>query len=90
MFLRTEFGHLRRASPPPAVPAQHAQEDLALVCGTIALQEGTAAAEGEWPEGRVRYVRRYHITDFSRWKDHDAYQAEFQKLLRDLKEPAKG
>ena len=26
-----------------------------------------------------------HIGDFRQWKDHDAYQKAFQRLLRDLK-----
>jgi hypothetical protein len=43
---------------------------------------------GEWREDWVRYVRAYHIPDFRRWKDHDVYRTEFQKLLRDLKHPA--
>jgi len=30
-------------------------------------------------------VRRYHIPDFSQWKNHDAFEASFAKLLRDLK-----
>jgi hypothetical protein len=30
--------------------------------------------------------RTRHIGDFSRWKDHDAYQEAFARLLRDLKE----
>jgi hypothetical protein len=29
--------------------------------------------------------RTRHIGDFTRWKDHDAYQQAFQRLLRDLK-----
>ena len=29
--------------------------------------------------------RTRHIGDFSRWKDHDAYQQAFESLLRDLK-----
>jgi hypothetical protein len=29
--------------------------------------------------------RQRHIGDFQRWKDHDAYQHTFQRLLRDLK-----
>ncbi len=29
--------------------------------------------------------RRWHIGDFTRWKDHDAYQLAFERLLRDLK-----
>ena len=31
----------------------------------------------------IRHTR--HIGDFTRWKDHDAYQQAFQRLLRDLK-----
>jgi hypothetical protein len=30
-------------------------------------------------------VRANFIPDFSNWKDHDALEAEFAKLLRDLK-----
>lgn len=33
----------------------------------------------------AREIREYYIPDFSRWKEHDRYQAEFHKLLRDLK-----
>jgi len=29
--------------------------------------------------------RTRHITDFSGWKDHDAYQKAFERPLRDLK-----
>ena len=29
--------------------------------------------------------RQRHIGDFQQWKDHDAYQKAFQRLLRDLK-----
>ena len=29
--------------------------------------------------------RQRHIGDFSNWKDHDAYQKAFQRLLRDLR-----
>jgi hypothetical protein len=36
----------------------------------------------------AREVRQYFITDFSRWKDHDAYQQAFDRLLRDLKKAA--
>ena len=34
--------------------------------------------------------RSRHIGDFTRWKDHDAYQKAFDRLMRDLKaeEPA--
>lgn len=29
--------------------------------------------------------RRWHIGDFTQWKNHDAYQQAFERLLRDLK-----
>jgi hypothetical protein len=33
----------------------------------------------------AREVREYHIPDFSHWKDHDAFEVAFARLLRDLK-----
>lgn len=30
-------------------------------------------------------VREYYIPDFSNWKDHDSFEQEFAKLLRDLR-----
>lgn len=30
-------------------------------------------------------VREYYIPDFSNWKNHDSFESEFAKLLRDLK-----
>ena len=33
----------------------------------------------------AREIREYYIPDFTRWKDHDQYQEEFKKLVRDLK-----
>ena len=30
-------------------------------------------------------IRKYYIPDFSEWKNHDSYQKEFEKLLRDLR-----
>ena len=33
----------------------------------------------------AKVVREYHIPDFSQWKDHDAFEEGFTKLLRDLK-----
>lgn len=30
-------------------------------------------------------LREYYIPDFSNWKDHDAFEVEFGKLLRDLR-----
>jgi hypothetical protein len=43
---------------------------------------------GEWREDWVRYVRAYHIPDFSRWKRMPTtYELEFQKLLSALRTP---
>lgn len=36
----------------------------------------------------AREIREYFIPDFSRWKDHDSYQAAFAGLLPDLKAEA--
>jgi len=33
----------------------------------------------------AREIREYFIPDFSEWKDHDAYQKAFQRLVKDLK-----
>ena len=33
----------------------------------------------------AREIREYLIPDFSAWKDHDRFEAEFKKLLRDLR-----
>jgi hypothetical protein len=33
----------------------------------------------------AREIREYFIPDFSNWKNHDAYQVAFRRLLRDLK-----
>lgn len=30
-------------------------------------------------------VREYYVPDFTDWKDHDTFEAEFRKLLRDLR-----
>jgi len=30
-------------------------------------------------------VREYFIPDFTQWKNHDTFEAKFQRLLRDLK-----
>jgi hypothetical protein len=30
-------------------------------------------------------IREYFIPDFTNWKDHDAFETAFARLLRDLK-----
>ena len=43
------------------------------------------AFDADTGKDSAREIREYFIPDFSRWKDHDAYQAAFDRLLRDLK-----
>ena len=33
----------------------------------------------------AREVREYHVPDFTNWKDHDAFELAFARLLRDLR-----
>lgn len=33
----------------------------------------------------AREIREYFIPNFSNWKQHDAYQKAFERLLRDFK-----
>jgi uncharacterized protein YjbI with pentapeptide repeats len=44
--------------------------------------------DGDRGKDSAREIREYYIPDFTHWKDHDQYQAEFKKLLRDLKKEA--
>jgi hypothetical protein len=39
-------------------------------------------------EDLAEEVRKFYITDFSNWKDHDAFEAGFTRLLGDLKAEA--
>ena len=47
----------------------------------VRVDEAVMESKTGWA-GNVR--RQRHIGDFTRWKDHDAYQAAFARLLRDL------
>ena len=47
----------------------------------IVLDEAIKDAPDAWAAD-IR--RKRHIGDFTKWKDHDAYQVAFQRLLRDL------
>jgi hypothetical protein len=48
----------------------------------IRLDDAVMKIETGWPAD-VRRTR--HIGDFTNWKDHDAYQKAFDRLMRDLK-----
>jgi TIR domain/Pentapeptide repeats (8 copies) len=39
----------------------------------------------ETGEDNAAVIRKYHIPDFTRWKERDAFEREFARLLRDLK-----
>ena len=47
----------------------------------IRLDQTVMNIEEGWP-ALIRNTR--NIGDFTRWKDHDAYQKAFARLLRDL------
>jgi hypothetical protein len=48
----------------------------------IRLDDAVVQTDQAWAAD-IRRTR--HIGDFTHWKDHDAYQQAFQRLLRDLK-----
>ena len=48
----------------------------------IRLDSAVMETDAAWA-ANIRRTR--HIGDFSAWKDHDAYKAAFERLLRDLK-----
>ncbi|HTI09182.1 MAG TPA: toll/interleukin-1 receptor domain-containing protein [Puia sp.] len=41
--------------------------------------------DSDWGKDLAAEIRSYHIPDFSNWKDHDAFELAFSRLLRDLK-----
>jgi len=43
------------------------------------------AFDADTGKDMAREVREYFVPDFSNWKDHDAYQKAFDRLVRDLK-----
>ncbi len=53
-----------------------------MVLFPVRLDEVVMETEEAWA-AEIRRTR--HIGDFSQWKDHDAYQQAFERLLRDLK-----
>ena len=54
----------------------------ATVLFPVRLDPAVMETDKAWA-GDIR--RQRHIGDFTNWKDHDAYQKTFQRLLRDLK-----
>jgi len=50
----------------------------------------TLAPQTSISQSLAAEVREYFIPDFSNWKDHDAFEAAFDRLLRDLKAGEEG
>ena len=44
--------------------------------------------DGDTGKDSAREIREYFIPNFSNWKEHDSYQAAFQRLVKDLKAEA--
>lgn len=40
--------------------------------------------DGDTGKDFAREIREYYVPDFTKWKDHKAYQKEVQRLIRDL------
>lgn len=57
-----------------------------LVLFPIRIDDAVMHAPQPWA---ADLRRQRHIGDFTRWKDHDAYQKAFKRLLRDLRADAK-
>jgi uncharacterized protein YjbI with pentapeptide repeats len=54
------------------------------LCSMKAIQEWECF-DSNTGEDLADAVREYHIPDFSQWKDHDAFEAVFARLLKDLR-----
>jgi hypothetical protein len=61
------------------------RQDNKPVLFPIRLDDAVMETDQAWAAD-IRRTR--HIGDFTRWKDHDAYQQAFQRLQRDLKAEA--
>ena len=57
-----------------------------LMLFPIRLDDVVMETDTDWA-AKIRRTR--HIGDFTNWKDHDAYQEAFDRLMRDLKQEAK-
>jgi len=61
------------------------QHNNKLVLFPVKVDETVMHTKQAWA-ATIRRMR--HIGDFTRWKDHDAYQKSFTCLLRDLNKPS--
>ncbi len=58
------------------------RRDGSTVLFPIRLDDSVMEIDRGWP---VTLRNSRHIGDFRHWKDHESYQAAFDRLLRDLK-----
>ncbi len=65
-----------------AFEEERKREDRRTVLFPIAIDQAVQDTDLAWAQ-KIRRTR--HIGDFTHWKDHDAYQQSFARLLRDLK-----
>ncbi len=65
-----------------AFEEERKREDRRTVLFPIAIDHAVQDTDLAWAQ-KIRRTR--HIGDFTHWKDHDAYQQSFARLLRDLK-----
>ena len=56
-----------------------------LMLFPIRLDDVVMETDNDWA-AKIRRTR--HIGDFKKWKDHDAYQVAFDRLIRDLQQEA--
>jgi hypothetical protein len=49
-----------------------------------------SAFDADLGKDLAKVVREYHIPAFSKWKDHDSFEAGFARLLEDLRASDKG
>ncbi|HVB80203.1 MAG TPA: toll/interleukin-1 receptor domain-containing protein [Candidatus Binataceae bacterium] len=57
------------------------------LCEMDALREWVCP-DSDGGRDMAREVREYFVPDFSHWKEHDAFEAAFSRLLRDLRDSA--
>jgi len=65
-----------------ALEEERKSENRRTVLFPIKIDNAVENTDRAWA-GKIRCTR--HITDFTRWEDHDAYQKALERVLHDLK-----
>lgn len=79
-WVKTEIAHARQKE---ISQARRALFPISLV--QFSKLRNWKCFDADTGKDSAREIREYHVPDFSRWKDHDAYHREFERLLRDLR-----